>query len=55
MNAEPIAYDKDEEQLFNLEAPEIKLNGDVKINNQSYDNHTHTGVTSGGSSTGPVT
>lgn len=38
-----------------IEAPEIKLNGDVKINNQSYDNHTHTGVTSGGSNTGPVT
>jgi phage baseplate assembly protein gpV len=38
-----------------IEAPEIKLNGDVKINNQLYDNHTHTGVTSGPSNTGPVT
>ena len=38
-----------------VEAPEIKLNGDVKINNQLYDNHTHTGVTSGPSNTGPVT
>ena len=38
-----------------VEAPEIKLNGDVKINNQPYDNHTHTGVTSGLSNTGPIT
>lgn len=38
-----------------IEAPEIILNGDVKINDQLYDNHTHTGVTSGPSNTGPVT
>ena len=38
-----------------IEAPEIKLNGDVKINDQLYNNHTHTGITSGPSNTGPVT
>lgn len=38
-----------------LEATEIKLNGDVKINNSSYNLHTHSGVTSGSSNTGPIT
>lgn len=37
-----------------IEAPEIRLNGDVKINNQSYNTHIHSGVTSGPSNTGPI-